>query len=245
MTYTEYGRTLINNEQALIVLPKRWKWDGAGKLVLWCHGVGGNTLEARRVDGGRIHTMIIIDRLVEELGVGVVSAHFGGNQWGNDVAMSRIDGVLEHAEQHVGADTSKIGLWGHSMGHLNFMNWTQRNRSRVACVMSAMGTPDLDYSYSRESNTAGIDRAYGGEFTPTDSAERNPSINTSQKFNGLPWLGFYGTTDTACPVSYGEKLAEGIGSTARLEVVPGGHSYGTVGEYDQGLIVDHFGTHLL
>lgn len=245
MSAVEYGTKVVAGEPLLSVVPKMWQGNGTRPAILWCHGVGGKTLDAYQATEGREHMLKIISTIVDELQVPVISAHYGGNQWGNDTAISRINAVVAYAESTIGAKKGGVGLFGHSMGHLNFMNWARLNRSKTLCVVSSIGTCDLNYSYARESNTAGINSAYGGTYSPTvDGPVRSPVINASTKYSGLKWLGFYGSTDVSCPVDTAETLVAGIGSSAQLKVVSGSHSWSTPANYDLDLILDHYKTNL-
>ena len=242
---SSYGTKVVNSEPLLAVTPKVWQGDGTVPAILWCHGVGGKTLDAYQATEGREHMLKIVETIVRELEVPVISAHYGGNQWGNDTAVSRINSVVSYAENVIGAKKGGVGLFGHSMGHINFMNWAKKNRSKTLCVVSSLGTCDLNYSYGRSSNTAGIDSVYGGSYSPTiDGPVYSPVIGTATKYSGLKWLGFYGTTDVSCPISTAEVLAEGIGSTATLKTVSGSHSWSTPARYDLDLILEHFHTNM-
>lgn len=225
LTASTYSDTLVNGEPAVWITPKMWRADGTKTPVIFAKGSNGSVLEPL-VSGSKA----LIERLVRA-GFPVLSAYFGGNTWGNTVAQDRMTGALAWLTANGAKPDTFFGI-GYSMGHLTIMNYAANNRSKVRGVISLMGVADMNYLHAN-THTDPINAAYGGTWDAAlEGPAYNPAVNSAAKYTGLPWLGYAGTTDVTCPESQMTALVNGIGSSAELVQIPGGHVQATLDGID-------------
>lgn len=240
LTSVRHTDTGPSSEPAITILPKIWAANGTVTGIVYCHGFGGTELEAHTPD---LPTRAMADFIDTIVGAGypVLSCYLGGNLWGNPTAVSRVDSAVAYLAT-MGARSDRVGFVGQSMGHLSAMNWvaaSSSNRAKTRFVLSSMGVCDLNNIHGNPSYGASIDAAYGGAYSNSNQGvASNPSLNSVTKFPALPWLGFYGTSDTTCPPVTARSLANTVGPTATVLEVPGGHDFPTVANWDRNAALD-------
>jgi alpha-beta hydrolase superfamily lysophospholipase len=236
---SSYYSTALAGEGTLAIYPKMWRPDGTGKALIYAHGFGGSALECRRPSLPEFNMYALVEAAVEA-GYAVLSSDFGGSLWGNSSHLSKITAAVGYLGTAMGANTSRVGFIGQSMGHVAAMNWAAQNRARTAFVVSTIGVADLANINGQSKYTDSITAAYGQAYTDAAlGATYNPSVSASSKFAGLPWLGWAGTADTTCPIARTRALAAAIGSTATLREMAGGeHDWASLSAIDVAATVD-------
>lgn len=238
-TTLEVGKTFAG-EKSLQILPKYYKPDHSRMGVLYCFGYGGDAMEPRdAVNKAGIYN--IMDAIANN-GNPVLSADLGGNLWGNDTAISRMDAAANYLQTVMNAAYGPIMIVGESMGHTTAMAWTRVNRSRVAAVVGTIPVCDLNDIYGQVTYTAPINAAYPPSYNnATQGPTHNPLVMAQAgAFAGLPWRGYSISDDTVATYSKVGAMANAIGATATAVTLPGtgGHSFATVGKIDPQDVVN-------
>lgn len=228
----------VNSENMLLMQPKYWRGDPAKAGIIYCHGYGETELECFRATTADNQLNKLVTRIVEEVGVPVLSCFLGGNQWGNASAQTKLAAAVSYMSATLGASSSKIGFIGNSMGALASMNWIAQNRAKTAFMFSSMGVADLANIRANATYTAAVDAAYSGGYSDaTYGATCNPTVNAATKYSGLKWLCYGGSSDTVVPPSTITNLKNAIGSTGTYNQVAGGHAQTTVDNYNAADII--------
>lgn len=209
-----------------------------GKAVLWFHGAGGDTMyiDPSIAQAGKL-------RLVRGLvlrGYTVIAADFGpssGNHlWGNDSMLSSADAVFSHLSSWGVTNTSKVALWGESMGHFCAANWASRNISKVSCLVGTIPACDAVSCYTVNGNgttgeSVSMDAAYGGTvgvfIDPATLAARDPLTGLVGTLAGVPWRGYYTTDDPVVgsqAVPFAAALTSHGGTATAVSMGTGGHA---------------------
>ncbi len=102
--------------------------------LVWCHGNHGTALGD--FFGYRTTLLALAQRHV------VIGADLGGNTFGNDLSIQRVEEALDYLTTK-GAFGPAV-LVGASMGGLVAMNWAVRNLDRVAAVAGIVPALNLD-----------------------------------------------------------------------------------------------------
>lgn len=135
--------------------------------IVFCHGSGGLAVDA-----------FLISRLMlNELGrtATVHVGDLGGQTWGNDTVVTRIDQAFDLLENTYGC--TDLAVVGASMGGLNALNYIVRHSERLECA--ALLIPATDIASLRANpwitvRWPEIDAIYGGDYTghnPVDFAD--------------------------------------------------------------------------
>jgi pimeloyl-ACP methyl ester carboxylesterase len=230
-------------EQYVLIQPKR---GATGRLVLWHHGVGGETQFvvpgwATTATPGtsdvraNLHNNLLaplIDR-----GYTVLSCDFGGGAtFGNDPNLARIDDALTFAAAK-GLTTTRVGLLGESMGSASVFLWASRHLAKVAAIATYLTIGDWDYVYAHNiaGQAAAMDTAYTSPNTPVggwtaNSPTRNP---TSEQVYGqlvaaglaAHWRGYYASDDPIGTPAQVIALASLLGVPDHaIDLGAGGHT---------------------
>ena len=211
--------TVNPTEQTIVMQAKYGTPSPRG--FLYCHGAGGSAQSAISDYGNQGQ---LCDRLTRDGLVGLATDLGGEQTWANDTAMSRTTDARTYLNGTLGA-TGKTVLIGGSMGGAGALVWASRNPTLVACVVVII--PVVDITDIHANNRAGlaplIDGAYSGGWSQaTYGAAHNPlTMARDGAFDGIPILGFYGTTDTLCVPEAAQQFA--VASGAEMRPIPFGH----------------------
>lgn len=249
----------------LLMLPDDWRADGTKTGVIFCHGYNTTPqpeYEAHSPDpsAGIPNMYRLIDAIVRA-GFPVVSCKNGsaaltsaspftfeitepaatpggGNGWGNATSENYITQARAYLISK-GAKNGKVLLFGQSMGHIAVMRWVKNNKALAAGVVSSMGVADLSNIYANATYTSSINTAHGGTWSQASlGAATNPlTMAQAGAFSGVPWLGFYGASDTTVPKSTSDALVAAIGASASVNYPAGGHDWNAVANWDTDAII--------
>lgn len=214
LTASSWSASLTSSEPGQVILPREWNGDGTKPGVLYCHGY-----EASELLVATDALMPLIEAVVTA-GFPVMSCYLGGDTWGNDSCMTRMDAAWTYLTNTVKTHPSKLGIIGRSMGHVSAVNYANRHPTRVKWVMSLMGICDLNDLYLNHPTTgfkASIDAAYPAGSSLWNTANYNPIVNAGAKFSKLPWMGMYGQLDTTSLPAIAQAFAADIGGDLHMD----------------------------
>ena len=227
--WTQYGvGSYVAAEGSLAILPRNYKFDQTKQGIIVAHGSGGDALQCW--DSVNAPGFQAIVATLAGAGYPVLSCDLGGTgTWGNDTAISRIQSAGAYLQGTLKAKGGKLALLGESMGHTGVMAWAAANAASVSCIVSLMGVVDINATRAA-GYVANVDAAYAGGWTEaTYGATHNPTtMALANKYAGIPWKGWIGSTDTTVTPADTNLLASRIGATASVVQVTGGHAWSTV-----------------
>lgn len=199
--------------------------------VVFCHGFGGSAQT-----GLNWATNPGVPRLLRALvrqGVAVVAADVGGDAFGNDLAMTRIDQARTYLAT-LGCATDKVLLVGDSMGNYATCRYAADNPTKVAAVLGV--EPGVDLESVRTNNTLSardsVNTAWGLAAGSTSTTAPVPARGNLMAraakgdLKGLRYLAYYSTADVVVPPQSVATLVSGIGPTAERRAVPGNPPHG-------------------
>lgn len=189
--------------------------------ILFVHGSGGTALQV----AGDPYQKALIDGV--SLGLNratIVSADWGFETYGNDLAMSRLDDGYTYLRSR-GADV-RIGLIGGSMGSCNILNWAYRNPGKVAFVAATIPLVDLADIYARYAPAkTGMDAAYGGTYNDATMGAMHSPIKFATKMNpDLPITLYTASDDAICVPATATAFIAARPQTKRVNVGALGHT---------------------
>lgn len=159
----------------------------------------------------------------------VATADLGGpNTFGNDLAISRVQGLWDALVDVADCATDKVCLITVSMGTLTALNWARQNKDKVAGVVLMTPAIDLNniYTVTRTDLQGEIDTAYGGHAAYTAALPTHSPSQYAAEFagSGIPIRAYYSTNDTNittstvtdfCTAAEGEAVSLGaVGHSA-------------------------------
>lgn len=201
---------------------------GTRKLVLFCHGSGGDAQQiepstSSSTPGG----LYLVCKELVRFGYVVASYTYSSTtNWGNSTSIAQLDTNLTYAASNFGVAVNKVAFLCYSMGHVTAANWARTNSAKVAAIVGVAPSTDVDYHYAN-GHSAAIDAAYGGSWATNGGNNFDP-INSTASINSIPWKGYAGDSDTTVPpgdVSGGvQRYANTYGANASVSVVSGTHN---------------------
>jgi pimeloyl-ACP methyl ester carboxylesterase len=180
---------------------------GKGVPREWLDGGGGTTAWASAEIGPRLAAA----------GIPSVAAEMSGDSFANDASMTDMSAARTLLGT-MGCSIDKVHLLGVSMGGAVSLRWAGANPTLVASIAGVMPLVDVKALY--DNNTAGLRAAAGtawgvtyptaipaGANLPTNSY---PAIVSA----GIPWRGYYTTSDTTILPATVTAAATALGGTA-------------------------------
>jgi hypothetical protein len=164
----------VSGERAC-VLTRRTPPTRGLPAIICCHGRGQNHLAY----GPGLATSDPIMRLVEAGYVAISLDNGGTTSWGNDNAIQTITDAVAYSAAQFGTSTTRVLLFGMSMGSLPALSWAARNASKVAAIALSFPVTDLAAMHSNGAFTAEIDTAYGGSSGYTSALSTHSPIVAS------------------------------------------------------------------
>jgi pimeloyl-ACP methyl ester carboxylesterase len=228
LTNSSWSATLASSEPGLLLLPREWNADGTKPAILYCHGY-----EASEMVLGSDPVFPVLNALTDQ-GFAVLSCYLGGDTWGNDSCMTRMDAAVTYLTGTVKANPNKLGIIGRSMGHVAAVNYAIRHPTTVKWILSMMGICDLNDLYLNHAGTgfkASIDAAYPSGTSQWNVSNYNPIVNAAAKMAKIPWQGWYGQLDTTSLPALAQSFAGAFGGDLHM-IADGDHSWGQVSEWD-------------
>lgn len=203
------------NEQQWTLGANR-SWIGKRPPLIYCHPAGGS---ANATVGGWGQSLLLHALAQNYL---VVAADLGGDQWGNDTHLSRIDDALEFAASR-GAVGSPV-LVGASMGVLGALGYARANPGTVTAVAGIIPALDLADLYGRGFATL-IDAAYpGGYDDAIDGPTRSPVQYAATLPDSLPVRLYTASDDPFTVPATADAFVAARPATIRTDVGALGHS---------------------
>jgi hypothetical protein len=198
------------------------------RVILWHHGVGGETFIIAPDQTARVNTRAILRALVDA-GYAVCSADFGGAAtFANDTNMTRIDNCLSFLSAK-GFSVTRVGLLGESMGHMSLFNWAQLHQSSTAALMGFISLCDPSDTYDNQPGLAAqMDAAYPSGGWAGNKATHDPLLMDITGFPASRWRTYFATDDP----TFGTMQANNEALAARLGVPSNAIAMGTGGHTD-------------
>jgi predicted alpha/beta hydrolase family esterase len=194
------------------------------RAVFMAHGYGGTALPTYQT------SFFYEPANLAAGGFPVLTPDAGGaSTWGNDTAMTALDGAFGYITSQPGVATDKIFLYGGSMGCLTVCNWAMRNPTKVKGIILELPAVSLqDLHDNRQLVSPGdigalIETAYGGNaayLTALPSRDPNTTANRTT-LSAFPFQIWYSTNDPIAVAS----IATAFGAAVGAEM----HSLGAVG----------------
>lgn len=156
-------------------------------------------------------------QMLAHAGFVVVAADLGGQAFGNDTHVARIEAARVLLGSYV-TSPAKALLVGFSMGGHGMLNYCRANPTKVAAVAACSPTADIDDVRNRNvfALRGDIDAAWGVAYPAALPARANISSQanaTAVASSGAPVRIYYSTADTALPPATMTTLAARIGAT--------------------------------
>lgn len=178
-------------------------------------------------------------------GIPCIAGDFGGNVWGNDTVLSRIDAAWAVlAAQFPTMRTDKICLLGQSMGGAAVTRYSQIHPDKVAACVGLIPVCDLVDLYTR--NIDGFDTTIGtawGVTPPTALPSTADIAGNAYLAASVPWLAGYSTVDAIALPSYVTTYTATVGGTAVVTDSTYGHSDAAVGGMPISTVGQFLATH--
>lgn len=211
--------------------------------VLHAHGAGGYSYNA--VDPTGLQSSLYGS--VVDTGRVLFAGDYGGTEnWGRADAMSRMTTAYNYLQTQPNVRSGRVVLMGGSMGALCCLNWASANPSKVACIIGVIPVTNLNdiVVNNRGGYAASVNTAYGGWSESTYGSTYNPkTMALAGKYNDIPILLFYGTSDTLCVPSEVLAFKAAAGGNTTLVPLTGGHDYGTWSLVDRQQVTDFISAH--
>lgn len=148
MGRARYGSGLLTpntaapNDPAWVKVPNGWDNNiVAGKVIVYCHGRGGDCTQAAPGQPPGAHIQALVDN-----GYAVVSTNTTNLlAYGHPLVETHLDEVYTYIQNVLKPAGTKIGLFAWSMGGLAVMSWLVRNAAQVAGILGWSPALDLDW----------------------------------------------------------------------------------------------------
>lgn len=167
-------------------------------------------------------------------GIPCVAGWMGGDSFANDIAMSAIDSSIAYLKDRIpGITSSKVHLWGASMGNGLSLRYAGLNPHKVASIFGIIPLSDMlvVYETNRGSFRNSIGTAWGVTYpTPLPAQADLMGLHAPViKANSIPCRFHYSTIDTLIPPSEVIALAAATGGVAEAVDFSSGHTETTIG----------------
>lgn len=211
----------VGDEQQVVYTPRRWKGDGARPVVIL--GLGSGSPWTHMLWGGAMQP---VAKVVTDLGWAAACGTFGGDGFGNAVAMQRITDLVDYCQSPaVGAASGPVGLAGFSMGAQNMLVWAALNPARSRFVWATGPLVDV----ATIDGASELEAAYvGGWSEAAYGSTSNPkTLAAAGKYSGIPIELTYASDDpvivpasvTAFAAATGAR-AQSVGAIGHDWVIP-------------------------
>lgn len=150
--------------------------------------------------------------------------------WSNDARMTELSAAVAYGQGTLGAKAGKIGVFGHSLGGGDSLNFIKRNLSIIAGAYLFCPATDYDYLYG-QGYGAEMDAAYGGSFA-TNKAGHVPLTDAAAlRGGGVPIKILQGDADTTVLPSQTAAYVAAVNDPLVTErILPNGN-HGLIAEF--------------
>lgn len=143
MTIRAVYSTGYTGTEASVVMHGRQ--SPGGTPVIFCHGLLVGAVQSFAAEGQ------VQRELADRYEVTSGGADLGGlSTWGNDASVAAVDSLITYMGSNYGTKTTRVVIYGTSMGGATALNWAMRNPTKVAAlgltapVVSLQGIHDRD-----------------------------------------------------------------------------------------------------
>lgn len=196
--------------------------------VVMCHGSGN---PQNFVDPTNQPSSLKLAAALASAGMPLIAGDFGGQAWGNDTVVSRIDSAWAVLKARFPSmRTDKLCLLGGSMGGAAVARYSQLHPERVAAVVGLIPLWDLTAFYT--ANVGGKQPEIAGAWGVTAPAALPSSADIATNAHlaaGIPTLAGYSTVDTTVLPAWVTAYTTAVGGTAIITDSTYGHSDQAVG----------------
>lgn len=181
--------------------------------LIYCHGATGTALKS----ADSLFESYVFKNLAENYVV--VVGDWGGDAFGNDIAMGHINAALAYIRANYNASNDPPVIMGSSMGGCTALNYALDND--VTAVAAIIPLTDLTKAW--EENTLGltsvINAAYGGVYDPvTEGPINDPIMFAAAMDPTIPIALFVSTNDPYLPNSTAHEFCWNRPETKYKEV---------------------------
>lgn len=168
-------------------------------------------------------------------GIPCIAGAMGGDTWGNDTAMSRVDAAHAYLAAQTGASSTRACLVGTSMGNSLGFRWAGLNPTKAAAVVGMIPLSSLVNSYTNDVGglRASIGTAWGVAWPTELPASANLLTHAAtMAAAGIPSRLYYSGVDTLVPPADVTALGDAADSDVVQDVDAAfyGHTWRTLGE---------------
>lgn len=191
--------------------------------VVLCHGSGN---PRAWVDPVAQPASVRLAGELARAGIACIAGDFGGQTWGNDTILSRIDAAWAVLKTRVTSIRSdKLGLVGGSMGAAGAARYCQLHPERVAAMIGLIPLLDLTAFYAANPGAVAneVAGAWGVVAPAALPAGANIAANAALA-KSVPLLAGYSTVDTTVLPAWVLAYVAAVGGTAMITDTTVGHS---------------------
>jgi hypothetical protein len=173
---------------------------------------------------------LILAAAMASAGIPCVAGDMGGQAWGNDTVLGRIDAAWALLISQFGVRSDKLCLLGVSMGGAAVSLYSQRYPAKVACVVGLIPLLDLVAFYA--ANAGGTQGQVGtawGVTAPAALPARADNATNAHLAENVPLLVGYSSVDATVLPAWVTPYVAKVGGTALVTDSTFGHSDQAVG----------------
>jgi pimeloyl-ACP methyl ester carboxylesterase len=178
------------------------------------------------------------------VGIPCVAGDFGGQAWGNDTVVSRIDAAWAVLKaQFPSMRTDKVCLLGGSMGGAAVAHYSQMHPTKVAAVVGLIPLWNLTAFYA--ANPGSVATEVGAAWGVTAPAALPAAADIAGRASlaaGIPTLAGYSSSDTTVLPTWVTAYAAAVGGTA-INLGTNGHSDATIGQMSLSTLTQFLTAH--
>ena len=215
---TGHGR-FVEGEGDTVFRPRRVR---ATPLVVYCHPSGGGSARAALPETAE-HRFL---SALAARGFFVVAPDLGGpsETWGNDLAVHKIQQVIDRARRPGRIRADEVLLVGNSMGASDMLAFAHRGSTPVRALVAIAPVSDLAglRALGADDLRANIDAAWSVSWPDPLPAGADP-VEYLPSLAGQRLLAFFASDDPLVPPASVMQLAAVIGGAA-VDLGPVGHA---------------------
>lgn len=205
-----------------VVTPK-----SARKAIIVLHGADASPLMWS--PGSLFGTTPVGDHLqaLAEAGYYCICPDAGGSAtWLNDTAMTAITAAYNYLIAQ-GIKGTKVGIFAHSMGGGNALQWTKSNTTKVVGIRAHAPVTNLDYFQGLGGSfTTQVNAAYGGNYAANSVGHK--IFDEYATWRGVcPISIVHGSADVIVPPAQSVAFIAGVADTRVTEIVKTGADHVT------------------
>lgn len=206
-------------------------------LVVYCHAVGGNALEAS-TGGVSLPAMPALLRYLTRVGYYVVSATMPAT-WGNATSQTRLANLISWAKANLRVDSGAVHLIGTSHGAVNSLRWAADNPAGWRSWSGFVPVIDMDDVRAGDLGglRAGIDAAHSVTYPAALPVGVNPA-SRSADVTGRPLRAWAASDDAIARPGPLATWAAATGATV-TNVGALGHTDAAVAAIDPQALLAH------